>query len=184
MNLTSNTDLNMILKVHEESLQHMLRCRDYAIEFGEYLGFNKVDLDLLGKCALLHDIGKLVLEPTILYKPAKLTQEEYKYVQTHCDYEVTHLREEIQLVIKYHHTHPEVYKSKIEEKNSKFIKIITLIDAFDAMSHKRIYKNYECSLEEVIEEIEKNLGSQFDNYYGNQFINFVEEIININMSVI
>ena len=62
---------------------HVQRVRIYALEVGKELGIGKADLEALQAASLLHDIGKLAVPEHIIYKPGKLTPEEFEKMKIH-----------------------------------------------------------------------------------------------------
>ena len=63
--------------------RHSIGVRDAAVAIGEVLGLQHERLQLVGRAALLHDVGKLSISNTILDKPTKLTDSEYETVKGH-----------------------------------------------------------------------------------------------------
>ena len=77
--------------------------------FGSYLNLDKQELAILGKAAMLHDIGKKLIPYTIIGKKEKLTHEEFEMVKEHPQLSVKVLREcgetderLIKLVLQHH----------------------------------------------------------------------------------
>lgn len=162
-------------KEHFETLEHMRRCYDIALSFGKFINLNEKNLELLVKSAFFHDIGKLFVNPNVLYKKGKLTEAEFSEIKGHtlCDFKFN--EEIINDVIKFHHERPDMrgYYGCDENKLSDFIKIISIIDSFDVMTHKRCYKDSVLSKEDVLNDIKSNLGKQFDENFGLLFLNFL-----------
>lgn len=133
------------------------------------LGFTPKQCENLRKVALLHDIGKIGIPDRILNKPERLTDEEYRIMQSHVTIGAEILKnfksiDNLADGIKYHH---ERYDGKgyvlgVKGEEIPLIgRIISVADAFDAMSANRVYRD-SLDLERVIHEIEKGRGSQFD----------------------
>lgn len=165
---------------HSETVNHMVRCANIAHEFGKYLGLSKKDLEKLTECALLHDIGKFYVNPEILYKEGRLTDEEFMEIKRHTDYDGLLKKADMSVrhCIRYHHDNvvkTGYHKIDVSKKHD-FVKIISLIDCYDVMSNKRCYKDYTLTIDEIIEDIYKNLGRQFDLNYGHKFIGFLTEL--------
>lgn len=173
-------DENFIKEYHIETVNHVIRCFEMAREFGLYLGLNEEELDLLGKCALLHDIGKFQLDKNILYKVDKLSDEEIVHIKSHTELknidDIKSVEGIILDSIKYHHDNficTGYNKINVGEKHC-FVRIISIIDAFDAMTYKRCYAKRSLTYGEALKEIFKHLGKQFDLFYGNEFIKFIK----------
>jgi HD-GYP domain-containing protein (c-di-GMP phosphodiesterase class II) len=119
--------------------------------------------------ALLHDIGKVGVDLSILNKPGRLTDEEYEIIKTHPmqGYEIIKPIKFLQdkfAAIKYHHErwdgtgYPEGLKG---EEIPLEARIVSVADTFDAMTSTRSYRK-ALDKEIAIEEIKKNAGKQFD----------------------
>lgn len=118
------------------------------IGFG--LKMNEESLEQLVMAGLLHDLGKLVIPPEILNKPARLTNEEYEVMKTHStlSYEIIKERWDISAQVKaavlYHHENVDGsgYPQGIDgDSMTIFTKILHVADVYDALVSKRPYKN-------------------------------------------
>jgi HD-GYP domain-containing protein (c-di-GMP phosphodiesterase class II) len=126
---------------------------------------------------LLHDIGKIGINEVILQKTGKLSEEDMSRIRSHPEIgasilaDIKQMRDITQGVL-YHHERPDGkgYPEGIEGDKIPLIgKIIGLADAFDAMTSKRVYRD-AMSIKRAVGEIEKGLGSQFDEQIGRVFI--------------
>lgn len=118
------------------------------IGFG--LKMNEEALEQLVIAGLLHDLGKLVIPPEILNKPARLTNEEYEIMKTHStlSYEIIKERWDISSQVKaavlYHHENEDGsgYPTGIDgDGMTIYTKILHVADVYDALVSKRPYKN-------------------------------------------
>lgn len=118
------------------------------IGFG--LKMNEEALEQLVIAGLLHDLGKLVIPPEILNKPARLTNEEYEIMKTHStlSYEIIKERWDISSQVKaavlYHHENEDGsgYPAGIDgDGMTIYTKILHVADVYDALVSKRPYKN-------------------------------------------
>lgn len=118
------------------------------IGFG--LKMKESDLEQLVMAGLLHDLGKLVVPPEILNKPARLTSEEFAIMKTHStlSYEIIKERWDItsnvKVAVLYHHENVDGsgYPDGIDgSKMTIFTKILHVADVYDALVSKRPYKN-------------------------------------------
>lgn len=172
-------DEEYVINIHRESIEHMIRCSIIAKEFAEFLGLSEINKEKLYECALLHDLGKLKLNPEILYKNTRLTDAEFKYIKTHTSINGKEgcLDKCILDCINYHHDNiisTGYNKINVCEKH-EFVRIISLIDCYDAMSHKRCYKDFIYSKDEIISDIKNLIGKQFDYFYGHKFIDYLNK---------
>lgn len=161
---------------HKESINHMIRCSNLAIRFGTYAQLEETEIELLGNCALLHDIGKLRLSPKILYKQGKLNNYEFNYIRSHIYFEVRVLDKAVQDCIRFHHERfdGKGYNNLDNKELNKFVHIVSLIDCYDAMTNSRSYRLNKFDKDFVINEIRNNIGRQFDKYYGNLFLSMLK----------
>ena len=166
------------VNLHTETMEHMKRCCVIARNFANYLNWDENDKKLLMKCAMVHDIGKFSIAPEILYKVEPLTDEEFLIIKNHVNVESVIINDKfVRESIAYHHERADGkgYKGVNYCGLSKYPKIVSLIDVYDVMSNKRSYKDTTSSSEEIIQEIEKNIGTQFDEFYGKLFVKFLRD---------
>ena len=124
--------------------------------------------NLMFACAF-HDIGKVHVPAEILYKPGRLTDEEYAIVKQHAKqgYEIlnkAHLPQDIQMAALLHHERCDGsgYPTSITgEKIPLFAKIIAIADVYDAMTARRSYRKEICSFD-VIAEFENSGYQKYD----------------------
>jgi len=178
--------INSLLRtLHEkdsETEEHTLRIKNLSVKLGKRIGLTKEKLDELELLSSLHDIGKIGIPDHILMKPSKLTNEEWATMKTHCDIgyriasstpELAHIADKI---LAHHERYDGTgYPNKLQgEKIPLLSRIINIVDSFDVMSHKRIYKD-AFSFEYIIEELKRCSGTQFDPYLVSEFIKLLEE---------
>ena len=160
---------------------HSDRVAEYSVLIGEKLGLSDEDLKTLRVGGLFHDIGKIGIPDSILLKEAKLTDDEYSEIKNHpsigahilCNAEVFR---NIIPIVKHHHERYDGrgYPGKLAGDDIPyFARIAALADAFDAMTSKRTYRN-SLPIDIVREEIEKNLGTQFDPELGKLFLGIID----------
>lgn len=148
---------------------HSLRVGKYSKIIAEELGFTGQELDNIYYIGLLHDIGKIGIKDEILNKPSRLTDEEYKIIQSHTT-NGAKILEDITVIphivegAKYHHEkydgtgYPEGLKG---EEIPYIARIIACADCYDTMATARAYKE-AYSKERIISEFEKGAGIHFD----------------------
>ncbi len=148
---------------------HSVRVAAYSVLIARKLGFSDKQCSNLRKIALLHDIGKIGIPDRILNKPSRLTDEEYSIMKSHVTIGADILKnfksiDNLADGIKYHH---ERYDGKgyalgLKGEEIPIIgRIISVADAFDAMSANRVYRN-GLDLDHIISEIKRGIGTQFD----------------------
>ena len=152
-NLSVNIELlNEILDVKatdEYLYNHSLNVAVVSNLIGRWIGLEQKDLDILILAGLVHDIGKLRVDPAILNKPGKLTDEEFAEMKKHPEYSYQMLMEmgykdnAILKVVTFHHEKEDGsgYPLKISgDKITIHAKILAIADIFDAMTSNRVYK--------------------------------------------
>ena len=137
--------------------------------------------NLMYACAF-HDIGKVHVPAEILYKPGRLTDEEYAIVKQHAKqgYEIlnkAHLPQDIQMAALLHHERCDGsgYPSSITgERIPLFAKIIAIADVYDAMTARRSYRKEICSFD-VIAEFENSGYQKYDVTLLLPFLNSIAQ---------
>jgi len=160
---------------------HSLNVCILSLCFGRYMGLNQSQLSDLGLGAMLHDIGKLKIPLDVLNKPGRLTGEEYKIVKQHTvfGYELLKnkngLSSSILNTIKHHHERIDGkgYPSLIGgEEIGYHTRMVSIVDAYDAITSKRSYKEAASSHRAVNFLYDKS-GTNFDNDLVSQFIKYM-----------
>ena len=151
------------------TLGHSERAADFAMKIGRVLGVGQQDLDNLHRGALLHDIGKIGIPPTILDKPGKLTPEEIEVMREHPligerILEPIAAYADVIPVVSQHHEwfDGSGYPRALSGEGINFIaRIYAVADVFDALIADRPYRA-GLSLETVTDYIKERSGRQFD----------------------
>jgi HD-GYP domain-containing protein (c-di-GMP phosphodiesterase class II) len=148
---------------------HSTRLAEWALHVAGEFGLDRDCLGDIEVAALLHDIGKIGIADAILNKPAKLTAEEYELMKKHPEYGWAVLRqvpgmERASLIILHHHEnydgtgYPGGLKGEEIPIGSR---IVSVIDAFDAMVSTRPYRQ-GMAFEEAERRLLAASGTQFD----------------------
>ncbi len=161
---------------------HSQRVGDYAYKITIKMGFSKEQAELLKMAGELHDIGKLAIPEHILGKQGKLTEEEMEVIRQHPIIGAEALKpvcfDEIIMASVYsHHERYDGggYPQKIRgDQTSIFAQIISVVDAYDAMTTNRPYRN-SLGKEVAINELKKHSGTQFNPAVVEAFIGVVNE---------
>lgn len=136
---------------------------------------------------LFHDIGKIGVSDSILLKQGKLTDEEYLEIKKHPligaqILSTATIFEDIIPIVKHHHERfdGKGYPSNLKGDQIPYLARITAIaDAYDAMTSKRPYRD-PLDINIVKNEINKNLGIQFDPEIGKVFLQILDTRIRNN----
>lgn len=161
-----------------ETEEHGERVEEYALKLGKLVGLKMSELDELKIVARLHDIGKIAIDEDILLKPGKLSIEEFEIMKTHTEkgYRIINASSMLGNAAKCVLTHHERWDGKgyplaIGGDDIPIIsRIVAIADAYDVMTHSRVYKS-AISINEAIEELVRCSGTQFDPYLVKLFIN-------------
>ena len=147
---------------------HTKRVAKYSKLIAQEMGFNDEKIELLYRAAMLHDIGKISTPDSILLKPGKLSDLEYSLIKDHVvsSYDIlksVDIFSEISEIARHHH---ECYDGKGYPQGLSGTQvpllsyILSLADAFDAMTTNRIYKNKK-NIESAFKELQEKSGTQF-----------------------
>src|SRR5207237_1365305 len=160
---------------------HASQVADYAVAIGKELGMNQERLEPLRQAGFLHDIGKIGISEQVLHKPDKLTDEEYEYIKTHAALGgeflemVTGLRHLVPFV-RHHHERwdGKGYPDGLATENIELeARILSVCDSAEAMASDRPYRS-GMSLHEIIAEVKRCAGTQFDPTVAEAFIKVAE----------
>jgi putative nucleotidyltransferase with HDIG domain len=156
---------------------HSQRVAKITVEFSKAMGLPGDIVEKLHYGALLHDIGKIGVPDSILNKPTSLNNGEFDVVKEHPVKGVRILApmelDNIVLdIIKYHHERFDGrgYPNGLKGEKIPFAaRIVSIVDAWDAMNSDRAYRS-RLSQEQILTELEKGKGTQFDPFLAGEFI--------------
>lgn len=164
-----------------ETEEHTARVEKHCLEVGKYLELDDETMDKLMLVGKLHDIGKTGIPEHILLKPNKLTDDEYEIMKTHAEkgYRLALLLPEISHISRGILTHHERWDGKgyplgiAGEEIPLIARIVSVVDAFDAMTNDRVYSR-GIGFKEAVLELKKCAGKQFDPNIVDIFCNIIE----------
>jgi HD-GYP domain-containing protein (c-di-GMP phosphodiesterase class II) len=161
--------LSARLAAHDAATEaHCHRVAVPAVAVGRELGLPTPRLVGLARAALVHDVGKLAIAPAVLRKPGPLTAQEYEQVQDHAA-AGEHLLRSLGMdaeasVVRHHHEridgrgYPDMLADDDIPLESR---IILTVDAFDAMTAERPYRE-RIGKPAALAELRRHAGTQFD----------------------
>jgi putative two-component system response regulator len=147
---------------------HSRRVERYALAIAEELGLGEDDRRLLSISAKVHDIGKIGIPESILNKQGPLSPEEFEIIKKHPEKGArilapfTDLAKVADIAMKHHERiDGRGYMGFKDGEIPLLSKILSVADAFDAMTSSRAYRG-AMSEEDAYAEIARNKGSQFE----------------------
>ena len=160
---------------------HSRRVAEYARMIGERAGKSKKEQSKIYFMGLLHDIGMIGI-PDEIISLENLSEEDEKIMRRHTEAGADILQwivemPELQDAARYHHEwydgsgYPHGLKgTEIPE----FARIVSMADAYDAMTCDRLYRNV-LTQEQIKEEIREGRGTQFDPQFADIMLEIIEE---------
>ena len=160
---------------------HCLSVSILAMGFGTHLGLPDEKIELLGLAGLLHDVGKMKIDPAILNKPGKLTQEEFEHIKLHPSfgYQALCSQDDIPAAaVQAAHGHHERldgrgYPQGLDGYQIPFItRVVTIVDAFDAITSHRAYDDAR-PIQTAYDVLRSGADKQFDGALVQEFIRWL-----------
>ena len=148
---------------------HSQRVAIYTHAIARRLGFSSVDVGLLELAAKVHDIGKIRVPDSVLLKPAKLTPEERRIMETHprLGFDILRPFSEYAKVLDLVLSHHERYDGKgypngtVGRRLLLIAQVIPVADSLDAMTSARAYRGAR-TWESALEELRRGAGTQWN----------------------
>lgn len=155
----------------DDTGQHARRVGETSAGIASELGLEPDFVESLGLAAPLHDLGKIAIPDTILFKPEKLSEEEFTLMKRHPGIGADLLGEKTSPLLQlakeialYHHERWDGngYEAGLAgEAIPLSARIVCVADAFDAMTSDRPYREARSRFE-ALEELKAMSGTQFD----------------------
>ena len=170
--------ITLLLNAYDQyTAGHSYRVAYWAERLSRSFERREIEHRMIHIAAHLHDIGKLAVPHEILNKPGRLTDEEFEVVKQHPVEGADILKEistlkRISDIVLYHHERYDGrgYPHGLKGDEIPFdSRIITVVDAFDAMVSRRPYRNV-LSEKEALAEISAGAGRQFDPLIARKFV--------------
>jgi len=153
----------------EYTRHHSTRVTDFTLKIAAKMGFSEKELGELELAAVLHDVGKIGVPESILNKPGKLTNEEFKIIQEHPVRGEAILSPVIELkeigrIVRAHHERYDGkgYPDKLKGREIPLgARIMSIADTYDSITSERPYRK-AASHRYAVKEIIACSGAQFD----------------------
>ena len=161
--------IHSLKAIDDLTYTHSMNVALVASIIGQWLHLSQEDVRTITLCGLLHDIGKIIITDDILYKPGKLTDEEFEIMKSHVNLGYDILKEKnidarVKEACLLHHEkcNGTGYPFGIEsDKIPVYAKIIAVADIYDAMTSNRAYRGAVCPFT-VIRMMEQECFSTLD----------------------
>lgn len=160
---------------------HSSRVRMYSTLIARAMNLPENEINIIEKAAILHDIGKIGIRDSVLQKEGRLTDEEYRHIQSHV--QITHdilhkihMSDDFKKVTEIACSHHEKfdgtgYYRDLSGKNIPLGgRILAVSDVFDAITSKRHYRD-KMPIEKVMSILLKDSGTHFDKEVVDVFMN-------------
>jgi putative two-component system response regulator len=165
-----------------ETRQHCERLAIAAYRFGKFLGLTESDRQQLVWGAYLHDIGKIGIPERILFKPEPLSDRERQVIQEHsalgaaiCPLPAS--MHEVAAIVRHHHElwNGTGYPDRLAgEEIPYLVRIVQILDVYDALIHDRCYKRAYSPIEAVAILLFETTKGYYQPELISQFITFIE----------
>lgn len=162
---------------HSENVMH------FSMGIAQTLNIPPKQLEIIRRAAMIHDIGKIGVPDAILSKPNRLTMHERGIIEQHPLIAVrilekmSFLEQEIAIVRCHHEKwNGRGYPDGLSHGSIPIgARILTVADAFDALTSERAY-HQSLSLDEAVKTITNSSGYDFDPDVVNALISWVETV--------
>lgn len=160
---------------------HSARVAKYARKLAQLSGLPDELCEDIYLAGLLHDVGKIGIDDSIINKKGKLTNEEFAIIKQHSAFgddilAKIHNLPALRMGARHHHERYDGtgYPDKLKGEQIPLIaRIIAVADAYDAMTSKRSYRDVIPQMQ-VREELVKGIGTQFDPEYAEIMIHLMD----------
>lgn len=161
--------------------RHSERVTKISLIIAKEISCTSEELEIIQFAAMLHDIGKIGISDAILQKKGRLTKEEFEAIKQHPVVgakilEPLGMLPHEKAIIRHHHERWDGngYPDNLKERDIPFLaRIVSLADAYDAMTSDRMYRK-GLSHEVARVELERNAWYQFDGNIVKAFVNLCD----------
>jgi diguanylate cyclase (GGDEF)-like protein/PAS domain S-box-containing protein len=179
-NIISTLESTLSVRDHMTE-EHAERMREMALGFGRLIDVNGDDLEVLALLAVTHDIGKIGVPDEVLFKNGPLNDYEWEIMRSHSEigYRIALESKVLASVADYilhHHEHWDGNGYPLQLKGNDIplvCRILSIIDAYDAMINNRPYRS-ALSPTEAIKELVNERGRKFQPVLVDKFIMYLE----------
>lgn len=175
-------NINDLKSYDEYTFHHSLSVAVLSIAIGQKMGLGRKELNRLGVCAMMHDIGKTAIPIEIIHKASRLNDQEFAIVKNHSPAGYNYLidahyeDEDIQRGVLHHHEKLDGtgYPHGIEGAEIPlWSRIISVADVYDALTSHRPYRT-PMQPAEALEYVMGGIGSSFEYDIVDSFVKKLE----------
>jgi len=161
---------------------HSERVAEYSVRCGREMGLSEDRLMMLKSASLLHDVGKIGIREAVLFKPGRLTDDEYEHIKLHADLSedivrgLSYLEEELAILAasQEHYDGTGYPRGTKGDEIPVESYIVQVADAWDAMTSTRVYR-IALTMKQASDELKKFAGSQFHPGVVDAFLAMIEK---------
>ena len=160
---------------------HLEETQAVALQMIDPFGFRGADARTFVIAAYLHDIGKMLLPPSVLWKPGRLTDLEWQVIRAHPGFGarlVGPSDPRVARVVAQHHERMDGagYPTGLKgDAIDPLARALAVVDAYVVMTHDRVYQPKR-SAGEALEELKRCSGTQFDPSFASAFVEAAEDL--------
>ncbi len=181
-NAIISTLLATLYEKSYETEEHSKRLEKYCHAMGKKLQLSSKEMNELSLLALLHDVGKVGVNPDILKKPGPLTDAEWVEMKRHPEigFRIAQATPELSSVAEMILAHHERWggggypRGLKGEEIPMASRIFAVADAYEAMTSERAYR-LAVAVEQAAKELRENMGTQFDPQMAGLMLDVLQE---------
>jgi putative nucleotidyltransferase with HDIG domain len=157
---------------------HSVNVMTFSVSLAARLGYDSPQfLKVFAEGALLHDVGKSVIDHQIINCPGKLSEAQWQIMKKHPEVgysilsELGKMDEMVLQITRSHHEKLDGsgYPDGLRDKEiSRFVRMVTIADVYDALTSRRSYKN-AFSPADAVQLMRREMGNELDQRYFNEF---------------
>ncbi|WKY48022.1 DUF3369 domain-containing protein [Eubacteriaceae bacterium ES3] len=192
-NLVSDTQKEILFALaetveaqSEDTGTHIERISKMMYEFALIMHMSYQEAELIRLASTMHDLGKIAVPDAVLKKPAKLNPEEFEVIKTHCDQgyrilsrsQLPVMKMAAEIALSHHEKFDgSGYPKGVMGKSiPTAARMMAIVDVFDALTHKRVYKEaFEVSF--AIDVLIEGKGKHFDGDLVDLFVSRLDDIM-------
>ncbi|MGL1935175.1 MAG: DUF3369 domain-containing protein [Fibrobacterales bacterium] len=179
---------DVVEKRSQDTANHVNRVAQISYILAKAYGINEEEAQIMCMASPMHDIGKVSTPDSILLKPGQLTDDEFEVMKSHSRVGYDILNPSDRGILKtaaiIAHEHHEKWDGTGYPQGLKgedihiYGRITAIADVFDALSHKRVYKD-AWAIEKILDLIEGERGKHFDPALVTLFFEHKQEILTV-----